>query len=59
MDKQTRDRRGIIPPSQAEGDALDDWGFAPPVPSRAGAVRELLRVALMDPTTAKALARGI
>ncbi|KKM98366.1 hypothetical protein LCGC14_1158590, partial [marine sediment metagenome] len=38
---------------------IDDWRFAHRMPSRAEAVRELLRVALMDPTTAKALARGI
>ena len=41
--KETRDKRVIIPLSQAEVDAIDDWRFAHRMPSRAEAIREMLR----------------
>ena len=41
--KETRDKRVIIPLSQAEVDAIDDWRFANRMPSRAEAIREMLR----------------
>ncbi len=40
---ETRDKRVIIPLSQAEVDAIDDWRFAHRMPSRAEAIREMLR----------------
>ena len=41
--KETRDKRVIIPLSQAEVEAIDDWRFANRMPSRAAAIREMLR----------------
>ena len=41
--KETRDKRVIIPLSAAELDAIDDWRFAHRMPSRAEAIREMLR----------------
>ncbi len=43
MEQETRDKRIIIPLSQAEFEALDNWRFAEHMPSRSEAVRELLR----------------
>ena len=41
--KGTRDKRVIIPLSKAELEAIDDWRFANRMPSRAAAIREMLR----------------
>lgn len=38
-----RDKRIIVPLSQAEVDAIDDWRFAYRMPSRAEAIRVMLR----------------
>ena len=43
MEQVKRDKRIIIPLSQAEVDAIDDWRFANRMPSRAEAIREMLR----------------
>lgn len=43
---ETRDKRVIIPLNQAEVDAIDTWRFDNRMPSRAEAIREMLRRAL-------------
>ncbi len=43
MEQVKRDKRIIIPLSQAELEAIDDWRFAHRMPSRAEAIREMLR----------------
>ena len=43
MEQIKRDKRVIVPMSQAEVDAIDDWRFAHRMPSRAEAIREMLR----------------
>lgn len=43
MPKQTRDERLQIMLTPGERKALDDWRFGRRMPSRAAAVRELLR----------------
>ena len=46
MSDLTRDERLQIMLTQEELNALDDWRFARRMPSRAAAVRELLRLGL-------------
>ena len=43
MKEEHRDKRVILPLSQAEVDAIDDWRFANRMPSRAETMRELIR----------------
>ena len=43
MEQETRDKRINIPLSQSEWDALENFRFASRMPSRAEAVRELMR----------------
>ena len=43
MEQVKRDKRVIVPMSQVEVDAIDDWRFAHRMPSRAEAIREMLR----------------
>ena len=43
MEKLERVRTIIVPMSQAEIDEIDDWRFAHRMPSRAEAVRQMLR----------------
>ncbi len=46
MEQIKRDKRVIIPLSQAEVDAIDDCRFANRMPSRAETIRELIAKAL-------------
>ena len=46
MEQVKRDKRIIIPLSQAEIDAIDDWRFAHRMPSRAETIRQLIADAL-------------
>ena len=56
-DGRDRDERLQIMLSDEELTALDDWRFAMRMPSRAAAIRELLRRGLADVET-KAAANG-
>lgn len=47
-DKRERDERLQIMLTDEELRALDDWRFAMRMPSRAAAIRELLRLGLAD-----------
>ena len=56
-DGRDRDERLQIMLSDEELVALDDWRFAMRMPSRAAAIRELLRRGLADVETKKAANR--
>lgn len=55
MAKQTREQRLQIMLSEEEQQAVDDWRFSRRMPSRAAAVRELLRRGLAADGFANAL----
>ncbi len=57
-DGRDRDERLQIMLSDEELVALDDWRFAMRMPSRAAAIRELLRRGLADVETTKKAANG-